>query len=87
MADPKVAHKAAMKKAKDDAVAAEKDQLIKFKLTNPCLFDDKLKFVVTKLLYTNLYERNNPFCNLFESQIIQTWEGFLAMYQGNPLSV
>ena len=87
MVDPVAAYKAAMKQAKDDAIAAEKNQLTQFELTNPCLFDTKLKFVVTKLLYTNLYKKDNPFCNLFELQNIQTWEGFLAMYQGNLLSV
>ena len=85
--DSEAAHKTAMKKAKDDLVAAEKARLTQLELTNPCLFDNKLKFVVTKLLYTNLYEKDNPYCNLFELQNIQSWEGFLAMYQANPLSV
>ena len=44
MADPVAAHKAAMKQAKDDAVAAEKNQLTQLKLTNPSLFDTELKF-------------------------------------------
>ena len=87
MADPKAAHKAAMKKAKTDLIAAEKARLTQLKLTNPSLFDTKLKFVIAKLLYSNIYEKNNPFCTLFESQNIQSWEEFLAMYQANPLSL
>ena len=87
MADPEAAHKATMKAVKDDLIAKEKERLTQLKLTNPSLFDTKLKFVVTKLLYSNIYEKNNPFCTLFEPQNIQTWESFLAMYQENPLSV
>ena len=55
--------------------------------TNPCLFDTELKFAITKLLYTNLYKKNNVYCNLFESQNIKSWVEFLDMYQANPLSV
>ena len=87
MADPKAAHRAAVKKAKDDALALEKMRITNLELTNPCLFDVELKFVIIKLLYTNLYKKNNPYCNLFKSQNIQSWEEFLIMYQANPLSV
>ena len=76
-----------MKKAKDDALAVEKTRLTNLKLTNPCLFDTELKFVITKLFYTNLYEKNNLYGSLFESQNIRSWEEFLIMYQANPLSV
>ena len=87
MTDPNAQHRAAMKKAKDDAAALEKTRLTNLELTNPCLFDTELKFAITKLLYTNLYKKNNPYCNLFESQNIRSWEEFLIMYQANPLSV
>ena len=70
MADPNAAHRAAMKKAEDDALALEKTRITNLELTNPCLFDTKLKFVITKLLYTNLYKKNNPYSNLFELQNI-----------------
>ena len=70
MTDPNAQHKAAMKKAKDDAIALEKTRLTNLELTNPCLFDTELKFAITRLLYTNLYEKNNAYCNLFESQNI-----------------
>ena len=52
MADPEAAHKAAMKASEDDLIAKEKARLTQLKLTNPSLFDNKLKFVVTKLLYS-----------------------------------
>ena len=87
MADPDKAHKVAMKAAKDDLIAKEKERPTQLELTNPSLFYTKLKFVISKLLYSNIYEKNNPFCTLFESQNIQSWEEFLAMYQANPLSV
>ena len=87
MADPEAAHKAAMKVAKDDLIAREKEQLTQLELTNPSLFDTELKFVITKLLYSNIYEKNNLICTLFELQNIQSWEEFLAMYQANPLSL
>ena len=87
MTDPNAQHRAAMKKAKDDALALEKTQITNLKLTNPCLFDVKLKFAITKLLYTNLYKKNNPYCNLFELENIRSWVEFLDMYQANPLSV
>ena len=41
------AHKAAIKQAKDDLIAAEKAQLTQSELTNLCLFDTELKFVIT----------------------------------------
>ena len=70
MVDPKAAHKVAMKAVKDDLISAEKEQLTQLELTNPCLFDTELKFVITKLRYSNLYEKNNPFCTLFKLQNI-----------------
>ena len=85
--DPEAAHKAAVKAAEDELRKKEKERLTELKLTNPSLFDDELKFVITKLLYSNIYKKNNLYCNLFESQNIQSWEEFLAMYQANPLSV
>ena len=54
MTDPNAQHRVVMKKAKDNALALEKTRLTNLKLTNPCLFDTKLKFAITKLLYTNL---------------------------------
>ena len=81
MTDPDAQHRAAMKKAKDDAIALEKTRLTNLELTNPCLFDTELKFTITKLLYTNLYKKNNPYCNLFESENIKSWVEFLDMYQ------
>ena len=87
MTDPDAQHRAAMKKAKSDAAALEKTRLTNLKLTNPCLFDTKLKFAITRLLHTNLYEKNNPYRNLFESENIMSWVKFLEMYKTNPLSV
>ena len=69
MADPDEAHRTVMKKAKTDLIAAEKARLTQLELTNPCLFDTKLKFVIVKLLYSNIYEKNNPF-ELFLNYII-----------------
>ena len=65
--NPEAAHKVAMKKAKDDLIASEKARLTQLKLTNSCLFDEELKFVITKLLYSNIYEKNRT---LFELQNI-----------------
>ena len=76
-----------MKKAESEAVTLEKTRLDNLELTNPCLFDTKLKFVITRLLHMNLYENNNPYRNLFESENIKSWVEFLDMYQANPLSV
>ena len=87
MTDPDAQHRAAMKKAKDNAAKLEKTCLTNLELTNPCLFDTELKFTITKLLYTNLYEKNNPYRNLFKSENIKSWVEFLDMYQANPLSV
>ena len=87
MTDGEAQHTAVMKKAKEDAAALEKTRLANLKLTNPCLFDTELKFAITKLLHTNLYKKNNPYCNLFESENIKSWVEFLDMYQANPLSV
>ena len=83
----KAQHKAAMKQAKEDATKSEVARLRNLKTTNPCLFDKELKFVITKLLHMNLYERNNLYCNLFKSENIKSWVEFLDMYQANPLSV
>ena len=69
----------AMKQAKEGAAKLEKARLATLKTTNPCLFDKELKFVITKLLYTNLYERNNPCRNLFETENIKSWVEFLDM--------
>ena len=61
MTDPDDAHKAAVKKAKINLKAAEKARLAELERANPSLFDTKLKFVIVKLLYLNIYEKNNPF--------------------------
>ena len=87
MTDTEAAHRAACKKAKEDAAAAEKTRLQTLQRTNPCLFDKELKYVITTLLHTNIYERDNPYRNLFESQGIMSWVKFLQMYKTNPLSV
>ena len=87
MTDADAAHKAACKKAEEDAAAAEKTRLQTLQRTNPCLFDKELKYVITTLLHTNIYERDNPYRNLFESQNIMSWVKFLQMYKTNPLSV
>ena len=79
MTDPNAAHRAAIKKAKDDAAAAEKTSLENLELTNPCLFDKELKYAIAKLLHTNLYKKNNPYRNLFESENITSWVEFLDM--------
>ena len=87
MTDGKAQHKAAMKKAKEDAAKLEVDRLRNLETTNPCLFDKELKYAITNLLHTNLYKKNNPYRNLFENENIKSWEEFLIMYQANPLSV
>ena len=87
MTTPEEQHRAAMKKAESDAAALEKARLANLELTNPCLFDKKLKYAITKILHTNLYKKNNPYHNLFESENITSWVEFLDMYQANPLSV
>ena len=76
MTDPDAQHRAAMKKAEADAAALEKTRLTNLELTNPCLFDTELKFAITKLLHTNLYEKNNLYRNLFESENIKSWVEF-----------
>jgi len=54
MTDADAQHRAAIKKAKSEAAALEKTRLANLELTNPCLFDTELKFVITRLLHTNL---------------------------------
>ena len=87
MTTPEEQHRAARKKAEEDAAAAEITRLQDLEISNPCLFDKQLKYVITTLLHTNLYERDNPYRNLFESENIMSWVKFLEMYKTNPLSV
>ena len=61
MTDPVAAHKAAVKKAKTNLIAAEEKCLAELERTNPSYFDTELKLVIVKLLYSNIYEKNNPF--------------------------
>ena len=61
MTDPVVAHQEAVKKAKTDLIDKEEKPLAELECTNPSYFDTVLKFVIVKLLYSNIYEKNNPF--------------------------
>ena len=61
MTDPVVAHQEVVKKAKIDLIAAEEKCLAELQRTNPSYFDAELKFVIIKLLYSNIYEKYNPF--------------------------
>ena len=61
MADPVITHQEAAKKAKTDLIAAKEKCLAELQHTNPSYFDMELKFVIVKLLYSNIYEKNNPF--------------------------
>lgn len=87
IADPVLAHLEAAKKAKTDLIEKEEKLQAELELTNPSCFDKELKFVIIKLLYSNLYEKNNSYQTLFRLQGIQSWDGFLSMYAANSLAV
>ena len=82
-----VTHCETAKKAKTDLIVAKEKRQAELKLTNPSYFEAELKFVIIKLLYSNLYERNNPYQTLFKLQGIQSWDNLLMMYAANPLAI